>query len=107
VFVAERDAQPIGVVAAGPDPDDGTVGHLSRLYVTPTSWGHGIGRALHDRALAHLRAHAFPEATLWVLEANHRARTWYERLGWTPTDARKPTYAPAGIHDIAYRRPTG
>jgi ribosomal protein S18 acetylase RimI-like enzyme len=103
VFVALRDARLVGVVAAGPDPDDGTVGHLSRLYVTPSSWGRGIGRALHDRALAHLRAQTFREATLWVLEANHRARAWYERLGWTPTDARKPTYAPANIYDLAYR----
>jgi GNAT superfamily N-acetyltransferase len=105
VLVAEEDASLVGVVAAGPDPDDEAAGHLSRLYVTPPSWGRCIGRSLHDRALAHLRAQSFREATLWVLEANHRARTWYERLGWTPTDARKPTYAPAGINDIAYRRP--
>jgi GNAT superfamily N-acetyltransferase len=60
VLVAEEDARLVGVVAAGPDPDDATAGHLSRLYVTPPSWGRGIGRSLHDRALAHLRAQSFP-----------------------------------------------
>jgi GNAT superfamily N-acetyltransferase len=105
VFVAEQDGDVVGVAAAGPDPDDGATGHLSRLYVTPTRWGNGIGGALHDRAVAHLRAHGFPEATLWVLEANHRSRAWYERRGWTPTPARKPTYAPGNVFDVAYRLP--
>ena len=105
VFVAEQDDQLVGVAAACPDPDDVAAGHLSRLYVTPASWGSSVGRALHDRALAHLRAHGFREATLWVLEANHRSRAWYERRGWTPTAARKPTWAPGGIFDVAYRLP--
>jgi GNAT superfamily N-acetyltransferase len=51
VLVAEEDARLVGVVAAGPDPEDATAGHLSRPYVTPPSWGRGIGRSLHDRAL--------------------------------------------------------
>lgn len=105
VTVAEQASGLVGVVAAGPDPDEPGVGHLARLYVLPAEWGRGIGRRLHDAALAHLRDRGHPEATLWVLEANHRARCWYERLGWRPTPARKPTYAPANILDIAYRHP--
>ncbi len=103
--VAEQDGRLVGVVVAGPDPDDPASGHLSRLYVRPSCWGRGIGRRLHDRAVAHLAGARYAEASLWVLEANHRARDWYERLGWTPTPARKPTYAPANIYDVAYRRP--
>jgi GNAT superfamily N-acetyltransferase len=103
-FVAE-DIDVVGVVLAGPDASDPTVGHLARLYVTPHRWGEGIGRLLHDTAVAYLRATGFSEATLWVLEKNHRARSWYERLGWRATGQRKTVYAPAGIDDLGYRLP--
>jgi ribosomal protein S18 acetylase RimI-like enzyme len=79
-----------GVVIGGPDPHEPERGHLSRLYVEPARWGQGIGRALHDTALAHLQAAGFRTASLSVLEHNTRARSWYERLGWRPTDQRIP-----------------
>ena len=94
----------VGVVLAGPDPDDPAVGHLARLYVDPERWGAGIGTALHNAAVADLVHHGFPTATLWVLEDNVRARRWYERLGWNQTARRKPTFQPAGIYDAQYVR---
>ena len=51
----------------------------------------------------HVRT-LFPEATLWVLERNIRARSWYERLGWAWTGERKPVWPPGGIDDLRYRR---
>lgn len=103
-YTVEADGRIVGVVLAGPDPDDPTLGHLARLYVDPDRWGAGIGTALHDVAIADLVARRFPTATLWVLEDNLRARRWYERLGWTQTGERKPTYEPAGIYDTQYVR---
>jgi ribosomal protein S18 acetylase RimI-like enzyme len=102
-FVAEEGGAIVGVVLAGPDPLDQTRGHLARLYVTPPRWGVGIGRQLYAAATDHLRAAGFAEATLWVLEQNDRARSWYERLGWRATGERRPVYAPAGIDDLRYR----
>jgi ribosomal protein S18 acetylase RimI-like enzyme len=102
-FVAEDGTEIVGVVLAGPDPDDPRIGHLARLYVAPERWREGIGRQLYDAALTTLVTAGFPAATLWVLERNTRARAWYERLGWRLTPARKPTYAPAGIDDVGYR----
>jgi hypothetical protein len=58
---------------------------------------------LYERALAQLRAQSFPMATLWVLEGNVHARSWYERRGWKMTGDRVVTYAPAGIEDVGYR----
>lgn len=101
-YVAEVREDIVGVVLAGPDPEASTTGHLSRLYVHPDHWGTGIGAHLYASAKADLRAR-FDEATLWVLEGNGRARSWYERLGWRLTERRMPTYAPAGIHDVQYR----
>ena len=45
----------------------------------------------------------FGEATLWVLEGNARARSWYKRMGWRLIPKRKTTFAPAGIDDVRSR----
>jgi RimJ/RimL family protein N-acetyltransferase len=45
----------LGTVAAVPDLEDAARSYLHGLYVDPGHWGRGIGRALHDAALAHLR----------------------------------------------------
>lgn len=102
-YVAMARTGPVGVVLAGPDPDEPQVGHLARLYVHPAHWGRGLGSRLYAAALRDLVGRGFPSATLWVLEGNTRARRWYERLGWRPTGRRKVTYAPAGIDDLQYR----
>jgi ribosomal protein S18 acetylase RimI-like enzyme len=103
--VAVAGGRVVGVVLAGPDPDEPELGHLARLYVEPARWGHGVGTQLHHAAVRDLAGRPFAEATLWVLEANSRARRWYERLGWRPTGRRKTTYEPAGIEDLQYRLP--
>jgi GNAT superfamily N-acetyltransferase len=102
-FVAEDGGIVVGVVLAGPDPVDPNCGHVARLYVRPDRWGTGIGTAHYTRAVAHLRDVGFSEATLWVLEHNLRARSWYERLGWRATGERKAVYPPAQIDDLRYR----
>jgi ribosomal protein S18 acetylase RimI-like enzyme len=102
-YVAVACGRVLGVVLSGPDPEEPGVGHLARLYVDPACWGRGIGTQLYVAALRDLTGRNFPEATLWGLEANRRARSWYESLGWRLSDKRKTTYAPAGIDDVQYR----
>ncbi len=101
-FVAVNAADVVGVVLAGMDPDDLTRGHLARLYVAPELWGRGIGRQLYEAAVGHVQEREFTALTLWVLEENHRARSWYERLGWRPNGTRKTSYAPTGVEDLGY-----
>jgi GNAT superfamily N-acetyltransferase len=38
---------------------------------------------------ANLKAAGFATGALWVLEANRRARAFYDRQGWVPDGARK------------------
>jgi len=92
----------VGTVAAVPDPDESVRGHLQALYVDPSHWGRGIGRALHDTALDHLSDAGFRVAVLWVLEANVRARAMYERWGWRSAPARQTEYR--GVDETCYIR---
>jgi len=80
-LVGESGGRVAGFAATGPDRDDTLVGELYGLYVDPDSWSAGVGRALLSAAEVRLGGYA-DEATLWVLEANGRARRFYELGGW-------------------------
>ena len=74
---AQRDDAPPGV------------GELYAIYVAPNRWEQGFGGALHQTALNGLsREYAYAE--LWVLEANGRARLFYEHRGWRWDGSIKP-----------------
>jgi GNAT superfamily N-acetyltransferase len=86
-FLAEDHGKPVGTVALRTDPDFVGFGQLRRLYVLPDRWGRGAGSALHDAASAALEGDGYRKAGLWVLEANARARHFYEPGGgaWCQT----------------------
>jgi ribosomal protein S18 acetylase RimI-like enzyme len=77
-----------GFVSVGPSRDERGIGELYAIYVHPDAWATGVGRALIERGELELRAH-YEEATLWVLEDNPRARSFYEAAGWWPDGATK------------------
>ena len=81
--VAEIGGRVVGYANVGParDAPEGC-GELFMIYVAPSEWGHGAGRALMAAALRHLRQSGFQEAVLWVLEDNPRTRRFYELAGW-------------------------
>jgi GNAT superfamily N-acetyltransferase len=87
-FVCERDGRVVGFASVGPSRDEPGAGELYAIYVEPEEWSTGSGAALIRRAEATLRRE-YPEATLWVLEDNPRARAFYERGGWQPDGATK------------------
>jgi ribosomal protein S18 acetylase RimI-like enzyme len=85
VVVAEVDGVPVGMARYGPDPDDGSRGHLFSLYVDPDASGGGVGRMLLGHVAAQLAAAGYGTATLWVFAANERAIRFYRAAGWEPT----------------------
>ena len=87
-FVADEDGAVLAFVSVGPSRDERGLGELYAIYVHPDSWGTGAGRALMERGELELSA-VYPEATLWVLEDNPRARSFYEAAGWAPDGATK------------------
>ncbi|MDY7086228.1 MAG: GNAT family N-acetyltransferase [Actinomycetota bacterium] len=49
------------------------------------SWGRGLASAAHDELLGRFTAAGVTRARLRVFEENHRARRFYEKLGWRPS----------------------
>jgi GNAT superfamily N-acetyltransferase len=80
-FVAESNGNVVGFASVGPSRDEEGIGELYAIYVDPDVWSTGAGRALMGRAEQQLRSE-YETASLWVLEDNPRARTFYERAGW-------------------------
>ncbi len=78
--VAIAEGSLAGFTYLGPSSEDGA-GELYAIHAAPEFVGRGVGRALMVDALAALPAYG-PTATLWVLDGNARARTFYERGGW-------------------------
>lgn len=89
---------------ATPDADDDakTVGHITSIHVLPRLRGKGHGRALLDRAFAEFRRRGMTEVTLWVLEGNGPARSFYERLGFRNDGGRK-AYPGTDVSEVRYR----
>lgn len=91
-YVVLDPASVVGFVASGPDRDEDrrAAGGLEiyALYVVPSGWGHGLGRALLERAIADVPVGV--PVTLWVLAGNTRARAFYERQGFVSDGAEKP-----------------
>ncbi len=109
IVVAVADDLVCGVVASSPDRTGryGTDCLLRKLYVAPDHEGHGIGGALHDRALADLEQAHFSRARLWVLERNIVARRMYERRGWKLEPWTQSDWPGSGILEVGYSRLLG
>ena len=85
VYVAEVHGEVAGFASCSEATGDHAIegaGELEAIYVLPRIWGTGTGRALLHAAEAWLRQAGFPDAMLWVLTANERARRFYEVAGW-------------------------
>lgn len=88
-FVAEADdGRVLGFVACGPAADEqvpppADAGEVYAIYLREAAKDRGVGGALMAAAEDAMRASGFDHAILWVLEANVRARSFYEGGGWT------------------------
>ena len=94
-FVAEADGEPVGVAAIEGD-------WLNGFYVLPERWGGVIASALHEAVVDAIRAAGSTGAHLWVLEANARARRFYERRGWHENGTTRVVPYPPNPIDVGY-----
>jgi len=98
-YLAFEGDEAVGVVSV-------SQGVLETLYVMPEFWNRGVGSRLHDLALDRLRETNIEEATLWTLTENHRARTFYEKRGWSLTGRTRVVPYPPYPNDVEYARST-
>lgn len=106
VLVAADGDVLVAFVHVAPSRDDDAsadVGEITSLYVQPSHWRRGIGRDLMTAALRHARDSGLATVTLWVLEANARARAFYEAAGFA-RDGGQKVHAPTGLQEMRYRR---
>ncbi len=82
---------------------------VTHLYVDPPQIGTGLGAALLGEALRDARSEGYRGLLLWTLEANERARRFYERFGLRTDGARheEPAWLGEGVFEVRYRVPFG
>jgi GNAT superfamily N-acetyltransferase len=99
-WVAVHDSELVGFGVSGPsrDEDPPTPRELYALYVRAAWHGTGIGAALLDRTVAN------EPCSLWVLEANARARAFYARHGFV-VDGEREKYAALDVWEVRMVRP--
>jgi ribosomal protein S18 acetylase RimI-like enzyme len=88
VFVAEVDGAPVGLTGLrpGPVPNSDLPGlELCRVYLDDGHFGRGIGAALLDAAMDHLRVRGEPDCWLIAWEDNERAIPMYVSRGFVRT----------------------
>ena len=94
-LVAEEGDELLGLAVVRPE-------WLERLYTRPNSWGSGVGSRLHDEAVELVRGLGSSRCSLWVLEANGRARSFYERRGWRLNGETRVVPFPPHPLDVGY-----
>ena len=104
-FVAEEDGGIVGFVACGPPDEEGEgeQRELLAIYVLPDFWGTEAASGLMRHALAALRDRGTPDAILWVLDDNPRARRFYEREGWQADGSAESEYLGLTVPLVRYR----
>ena len=103
-LVAEIGGDIAGFATVGPDIEARGIGLLFLMYVAPERWGSGCGRALMTASEAALRELGYEQAVLWVLEANTRARHFYEAAGWRPEGTRRTSDYGVPLVALRYER---
>ena len=104
VFVAEHDGHVVGFANSGPCREEERAGELYAIYVLPTSWGTGAGRALIQHTEEWMRFSGFGEAILWVLEGNERAERFYRAAGWELDGRKVDQFQGADVAELRYRK---
>jgi GNAT superfamily N-acetyltransferase len=107
LLVADIAGSVVGFVLVGPSRDEDAVGdgELRAIYLLPDRWGQGLSRDLVAAALTALGGFGFPQATLWVLDRNQRARRFYTAAGWSHDGtAKQDDSFGFPITEVRYRR---
>ena len=71
------------------------------IHSLPGGWGRGFGSLMLERALGEMTRTGFTRVILWVFGANHRARRFYEKHGFSLTGKAQTAY---GAEEVMYQK---
>lgn len=105
VWVVEVEGRIVAYARVGEPRDQDSLLHggtteIYGFYVDPAAWGSGLGRALMGHVLDEVRERGFSSITLNVVAGNERARSFYERVGFSLDRAAAPWH---GAPQVRYR----
>ena len=106
-FVVVDSGEVVGFASVGASRDDDAEleAELYAIYLHPSRWDRGIGRALLQRAEESMRSSGFREAVLWVLEGNERGERFYRAAGWEHDGGSKvDDFQGATVTELRYRK---
>lgn len=106
-FVVEDSGEVVGFASVGASRDEEAQleAELYAIYLHPSRWDRGIGRALLQRAEESMRSSGFREAVLWVLEGNERGERFYRAAGWEHDGGSKlDEFQGATVTELRYRK---
>ncbi|CAI9399990.1 GNAT family N-acetyltransferase [Nocardioides sp. T2.26MG-1] len=100
--LAEADGELVGFAVAGPSRDEEPVtpSELYAIYVRAAWWGTGLAQRLWESVRPD------EPCSLWVLEANARAQSFYARQGFV-ADGTRELYTDLGAWEIRMVRREG
>ena len=105
IMLALLDGQICGYMLYGPCRDEdlaAPTGEIWGIYLLPSCWGKGIGRSLLEYGLAALKRCRYRKAVLWVMQGNHKAIGFYEKMGFTADGAVKTLPLGKDIQALRY-----
>ncbi len=111
VFIAEEEGRPAGFTVIGrtktPPPGSSPIrpshsGEIYALYLHPDFWRKGIGTALIKHAARELKERKHSTICLWVLDANTRARGFYEKMGGQKLGGKMIDIGPSKLKEVCY-----
>jgi len=103
-FVAIKDEQIIGnlVLSKCRDEDKPSAGEIIAIYLLEEYWDMGYGRLMLEHSINTLKQKGFKEILIWVLEENHRARTFYEKFGFVLDGSTKEVEIGKRLVEVRY-----
>jgi ribosomal protein S18 acetylase RimI-like enzyme len=95
VCLVAHDAAMLGYICFGPTPMTASTWDLYWIAVAPEQQGRGIGRALYEAFVAHIRAHGGRQIRIETSSKESYAATggFYERLGFSVDGRLRDFYA--------------
>lgn len=84
VLICICEGAPCGLIFANKDNDEQLMecGSIYSIYFLEDYWGKGLSTKLMTEVINILRAKGCKQVSLWVYEANLRARHFYENCGF-------------------------